>query len=238
MKMVSQLKSRSLAFLKSHPAAYRFARYGVYARLRSLHRKAIFERFYSQNLWEDAFSVSGPGSSLTSTSNLREVLPRALKHLGITRFLDIPCGDFKWMSQLDFPVGAYTGADIVPQLIEKNRRTYGDRGEFLCLDLLRDPLPMADAIFCRDCLVHLSYREIRAALRNVRASSAAFFLTTTFPDLNANEDTVTPYWRPLNFEKAPFNFPEPLYLIRDYADGQINDAGKHLGCWRVEDIPA
>ncbi|HEX3376787.1 MAG TPA: class I SAM-dependent methyltransferase, partial [Candidatus Acidoferrales bacterium] len=169
---------------------------------------------------------------------VRKDLPNLLAALSARSILDIPCGDFQWMKDVNLGIERYIGADIVLPLIETNRREFGDRGEFLHLDLLRDRLPSVDIIFCRDCLVHLSFKEIHLALQNVKRVSPKYFVTTTFPFQQKNYDTVTPYWRALNMCLSPFNFPEPVHLIKDFSDTQQNDQGKYLGVWGIEQVPS
>lgn len=227
---------RILRFIKQHPFLYELLRYGVYARLSSINRKAVFRKVYEKNLWDGEFSISGPGSTLNSTQSIREALPGLVAALGARSFLDIPCGDFQWMKHVQLGVDKYIGADIVFPLIQNNRVQFGNRGEFIYRDLLSDSLPAADIIFCRDCLVHLSFHEIQRALRNIRQASAKYLLTTTFPEHTANMDTVSPYWRPLNMQLSPFNFSKPLYLIKDFDDSQRDHEGKYLGVWRSESL--
>jgi hypothetical protein len=166
---------------------------------------------------------------LESTAELRALLPEVIAKLEITSLLDIPCGDFYWMRCVSLGVKEYIGADIVGDVIEQNRRLYSDRGDFVRLDLLTDPLPQADAILCRDCLIHLSLRDVRKALENVNRTGSKYFMTTTYPGCVENVDTVVPYWRPLNFEIAPFGFLKPLFVIKDFSDSQTHDRGKYLG---------
>jgi len=225
-----------LGFVKKYPALYEFLRYELYARVRSVNRKQLFLNAYNDNLWDHNFTVSGPGSSLEATEDLRKALPQLVATLGARSFLDIPCGDLQWMKHLSLGVGKYLGADIVFPLILKNREAFGDRGEFLHLDLLRDPLPSVDIIFCRDCLVHLSFRDIHRALDNICNAAPKYLLTTTFPDHKENMDTVVPYWRALNLQLSPFNFPEPIQLIKDFSALQRNDQGKYLGVWRMQEL--
>lgn len=220
-----------LQLVKRSPALYQFLRYDIYGRLRSGLRAQVFGKIYEQNDWGDDFSVSGPGSSLQTTEHIRAELPSVVKELGAASLLDIPCGDFRWMQHVDLGV-PYTGGDIVGPLVEKNRGAFPDR-RFLQLDLLKGPLPQADIVFCRDCLVHLTFRDGRRALETIRASGARYLMATTFPELTRNEDTVPPYWRALNMELAPFGLPPALRLIRDYSDSQPNDQGKYMGVWRL-----
>ena len=171
--------------------------------------------------------------------NSKGSLPRLVEQLGAQSFLDVPCGDFRWMNGVSLIVDQYIGADIVLPLIKKNQIEFGDRGKFIQLDLLRDQLPSADIIFCRDCFMHLSFREVKLALNNIKKTSSKYLFTTTFPDHEKNIDTVSPYWRELNLELSPFNFPAPIHLLRDHSERQVtevNDQGKYIGIWRIHDL--
>ena len=53
------------------------------------------------------------------------------------------------------------GADVVPELVAANQARHASpRRAFLRLDLTRDALPAADAVLCRDCLVHFSFAGV------------------------------------------------------------------------------
>lgn len=201
--------------------------------------EATFRLIYRKNFWGGNESVSGPGSGGGQTEALKVRLPRLLEELNVERLLDLPCGDLSWMKELDFPVNFYIGADIVPELIEKNRERFGEENrDFRVLDLTSDPLPGADLILCRDCLVHLSFADIARAVRNLKNSSITWMLTTTFPGCTRNEDIDTGDWRVLNLELPPFHFPEPRRLINEECtegDGRFRD--KSLGLWRIRDLP-
>src|SRR5690348_12469744 len=118
-------------------------------------RENIFRDIYAQNLWGDQESVSGPGSNLERTSAFRAELPPLLKAIGVRTLLDAPCGDYNWMREVELEVERYIGVDIVPELIEQNQRQYETATRsFLHRDLVLDRMPRADAILCRDGLVH------------------------------------------------------------------------------------
>ncbi|MCP5107879.1 MAG: class I SAM-dependent methyltransferase [bacterium] len=173
----------------------------------------IFQRqFWDLNKGEE--SISGPGSSIEQTAEIRKEIARLLIDYKIKSIVDIPCGDFNWMKQLDLTGIKYTGADIVKELIRENNKQYSnEKISFVNLDLTNDQLPACDLIICRDCLVHFSFRDIQRAVENIINSGSKYLLTTTFVEQEANEDTVTGGWRPINLEKAPFNFPPPLHAI-------------------------
>jgi hypothetical protein len=172
-----------------------------------------FDYILRRNLWSSEESRSGSGSTLAETATLRNALPRLLGELGAATLLDIPCGDFGWLSTTELGV-EYTGADIVASLVEANQRRYGSAGRaFVCLDLTSDKLPVADVVLCRDCLVHLSYANIDRALKNIRASGAKWLLMTHFLRIEENYDIEDGDWRPLNFELPPFGMPAPRRVI-------------------------
>ena len=199
-----------------------------------------FERIHEINLWGADTSVSGVGSELDATAAIRERLPGLLKELGVRSLLDAPCGDYRWMASLDLDLDRYVGIDIVPSIIEALQQRYRDDAHrsFLISDLTCEPLPHCDVILSRDCLVHFSFRTLKHAVRNLKASGATWLLTTTFPELERNEDIEDADWRPLNFEHPPFRWPAPLEVINERcteADGAYAD--KSLAFWRLGDLP-
>ena len=198
--------------------------------------KKTFQTIYERNIWGDRHSISGTGSNLFQTEAIRRELPRLTKELGVNSMLDIPCGDFFWMQEVKLGL-QYIGGDIVPALVESNQKLYSDKEHtFARLDLIGGPLPKADLIFCRDCLVHFSYDSIFRALDNMRRSGSKYLLTTTFIVKSRNDDIATGDWRPINLQLPPFNFPPPLLLIDEKCPfGGYED--KHLGLWNVSDIP-
>lgn len=201
-------------------------------------RREAFRYILEHNHWSGAESVSGEGASRRQTRIIEARLPQLLRELGVDTLLDLPCGDFSWMRFVDLSVRQYIGADLLPELIEANNKQHADeKHHFVTLDLTADPLPEADLLLCRDCLVHLSFEDIHAALENIRSSPITYLLTTTFPECEENEDIVTGDWRVLNLERPPFNFPAPLRLINEgctEARGAFRD--KNLGLWRVENM--
>jgi hypothetical protein len=202
--------------------------------------RVIFSRIHRENAWGDAESVSGPGSTRARTAAFIDDLVTALRELEVRALLDVACGDFNWTGPVADAVDRYIGVDIVPALIEANRvRHGGPRREFLLLDVTRDLLPAADAVLCRDCLVHFSFADAGVALANIRRSGARYLIATTFVDRPDNAEVRTGGWRTLNLEAAPFHFPPPLRLIdeRRTADGgRYRD--KRLGIWPVASLPS
>jgi len=196
----------------------------------------VFRDIHRRRHWSGGESVSGAGANPDQTAILRHALPELLRDLGTAAMLDLPCGDYGWMRTLELPVAWYIGADLVPEIVEPLADAFGDeRHEFRVLDLTRDPLPAADLLFCRDCLVHLSFADIRRALGNVARSGIPYLLTTTFPGTETNEEIVTGDWRVLDLERAPFHLPAPLRILNEgCTEGGGAFADKSLGLWRTD----
>lgn len=153
-------------------------------------------------------------------------LPSLLQELQVGTLLDAACGDFNWMRYTDLANVNYIGVDVVPELVRKNQQLFGER--FLLADITKDQLPRADAILCRDCLIHLSYSSIKSVMSNFKTTGAKYLLCTTHTKVSNNIDCPDGSWRSLNLELEPFNFPAPIKLIVEDAE-----LGKCLGVWRL-----
>lgn len=198
----------------------------------------VFAKVYQTNFWGSPDSLSGAGSDLIQTAEIRKRIPEVIAHLGARTMLDIPCGDFHWMKEVELNV-EYIGADIVEELMRRNQELFSTPlRRFIVRDITRGPLPTVDVVLCRDLLVHLSYQDAFAALRNLRLSGSKYLLTTTFTERSHNFDIpTTGKWRPLNLRLEPFKFGEPLLLINEKCtEGEGAWSDKSLGLWRIADL--
>lgn len=198
----------------------------------------LFEKIYSLHSWYSDESKSGPGASLKQTETVRAIVSELLKGLEAKTLLDIPCGDFNWMQEVDLSQCDYVGADIVIDIVKQNELNHSAQGRrFVWADITLTPLPQADLLLCRDCLVHFSFNDVITAISNIKKSGSKFLLATTFPG-RINDDITTGYWRPLNLEGPPFSFPKPLELFNEYCTEEYGRyADKSLGLWKVCDLP-
>ena len=130
----------------------------------------IFGDIYNNNRWGGTQGGFNSGSG--STSEHAEQYGRLIKGLitqhDVQHVVDLGCGDFRIGAQLIDTGIAYTGVDVVPSLIEDNRRRYGsERVRFECLNIIEDMLPEGDLCLIRQVLQHLSNDQISKVLNNV-----------------------------------------------------------------------
>jgi hypothetical protein len=198
----------------------------------------VFTNIYNSNFWRSEESLSGPGSELIQTQILTKELPLLFKLYNISSVLDLPCGDFNWMSKVDLSGISYIGGDIVSDLIDSNNTQFRTNDiVFEKIDLINDRLPVVDLILVRDCLVHLSYNDIIKALENIKKSGIKYLLTTTFVDRKYNMDIPTGKWRTLNLQIEPFKFQLPIKVINENCtenNGRYKD--KCLCLWEIKNL--
>lgn len=200
--------------------------------------EAVFTSIYKNRRWGDGESLSGTGSKIEQTRTIVRLLPQIFERYKITRILDIPCGDFHWMQNVNLSDTEYKGADIVADLIQNNVRWHSrDHVNFFVANIIADKLPRVDMVLSRDCLVHFSDRHIFKAIRTIKKSASKFLLTTTFPD-HSNSNIVTGSWRALNLQAEPFCLPPPLELFNEgFHPKSSGISDKSLALWRISDLP-
>ena len=154
------------------------------------------------------------------TENLRLNLGKFLEKHNITSMIDAPCGDYSWMSVTDLPsIQEYVGGDIVEFLIKANQEKYPNH-KFKQIDLTQDILPNVDLLFCRDCLLHLSFEDIDKVFKNISRSNIKYVLLSNwYEDAENSRNIQTGEARYLNFLESPFNFTQPIDSITDFVDG-------------------
>jgi hypothetical protein len=197
-----------------------------------------FTKIFRNNSFLGRESKSGEGSGLPQTTAIRQEIPKLLKELHVKSLIDAPCGDLFWIKEIELPVEKYIGIDIVEELIDQNKKKYANQQRsFMALDIIEDEIPKADIILCRDCFVHLSFKQSFKIIKNFKKSGAIYLLTTTFTERLKNNDLGRGFWRTLNLEIPPFNFPRPIKIINENCsecNGQYSD--KSLGLWLLDDI--
>jgi len=202
----------------------------------NVHEK--FKFIYESNFWAGGLSVSGEGSDDIQTLQIRKYLPTLIEQYNIRTMLDLPCGDFNWMKDVDLKLDQYIGGDIVEEIIRLNNLKYSNPlRQFLKLNIIDDKLPKTDLLFCRDCLVHLAYKDIHKSIENIKRCGIKYLMATTFTECEENKDITTGDWRIINLEKSPFNFPQPLFILNENCtEGGGTYKDKSLGLWEVSEL--
>jgi len=206
---------------------------GQTAKYTNLTPKELFTNYYHENFWANPETVSGGGSTLEYTENIRREIPKLLEEYKILKILDAPCGDFHWFRKMELPAQVeYIGGDIVDELIRQNQSRYSnDRTAFISLDIINEVLPQADLWMCRDCLFHFSYADIFKTLDNICISDIEYIFTSVHTNCTKNFDIVTGGARLLNLELPPFNLCKPVLYVEDWTPDTPVKKIKKMGLW-------
>jgi len=204
-------------------------------------RKEEFVDTYEKNRFKGRVSKSGKGSDIENVQVLIAKMANFINSHKIKSMVDAPCGDFNWMPYLlkNCNISEYRGYDIVPQMIEDNKKKYPGV-HFEVKDMVLDGnFGKADMLFCRDCLVHLSHKSVKMFLKNFfYDSDIKFLVATTFPNHEHNSDFQDgTNWYPQNLTKAPFFLPEPrIYINEGYTGDNGEFTDKSLGVWTKQEL--
>jgi len=180
-----------------------------------------FTKIYENNYWGNLESVSGAGSTISYTKNLRKNLSLLFGKYNINSVFDAPCGDFNWMKLvMEESDIQYIGGDIVQELIDSNEKRYqNEKTKFIHFDITRNTIPTVDLWLCRDCFIHLPYSDITKSLINFLKSEASYILTTTHINDGGfkNKNIVAGDFRYLDLFSAPFSLSlPPVCRIQDW----------------------
>ena len=148
--------------------------------------------------WDERYRTnmalgSGAGSRGTFLAAKRDLVRDVIARLRPRSILDVGCGDIEVTRELPFD-GVYTGVDLSPFIVERNRQIRPDwnfvQGDFLAL--ADTPAMQADLVLCLDVLIHQhdreTYHELMRALLD--ASNAA--LVVNGFDTKAHSTRLSP----------------------------------------------
>lgn len=180
-------------------------------------RAEIFSLIYKDKMWGGADDFySGHGSSdpqivepyFLAIKTFLESLPTK------PDACDFGCGDFRVGQKIRPFCGRYIAADLVPELIERNKGRFDALDvDFRVIDIVTDELPEGDVAFIREVLQHLSNAEIQSILPKL-ARFRFVVVTEDIPqgDFIANADKPAGFdirasrGSGVDLEKEPFGF--------------------------------
>ena len=215
--------------------------YYLAIRISFMSKEDKFLYIYKTEYWkgEGNGSLSGGGSNEVSTNIFISELRDFIIESKVTSLVDIPCGDWKWMSKVDLNNVNYIGCDVVPDLIKSNNKIFKKPNvNFLVKDLIKEDLPQSDLILVRDLLVHLDDSDIVKCLCNIKKTNYKYIGITNYPNLEENKKRLLgdylrfgDKWRAINLTKEPYNLPEPTLNLSDNNDLSNIDKGKYISIW-------
>lgn len=185
------------------------------------------EKFYKDNVRSKIESVSGYGSFLKNTKEVRGLIEQLIEEKNIFRIVDCPCGDWNWMQNVNLGNAQYMGLDIVQEIVDNNQEKFGsDNVIFYKFNILEQKPPPCDLLICRDLLFHFSLKNMKLAANNLKACHCKYLMSTTFPWVEVNQELteaeLAANWgyRQINLSLPPVNmeeFGKPIKSIKENA---------------------
>ena len=157
--------------------------------------------------WDERYRTnmalgSGAGSRGTFLDAKRDLVRDVIARLRPRSILDVGCGDIEVTRELAFE-GVYTGIDLSPFIIERNREIRPDwnfvLGDFLALAQTR--AVHADLVLCLDVLIHQHDRETYRELVRALLDASEVALVVNGFDAQARSSRLSPnvaYHEPIN----------------------------------------
>lgn len=156
-------------------------------------------------------SISGPGSSIEHSQEVRSLIQDTITKYNIQTILDLGCGDWHWFNLIDLTEVHYEGWDADSDMITSNRLNYGgDNISFNTYDIVLSDYPDVDLIICRDVLFHMPPHLARKIIKKSKFS-CKYFISTSFRQVEHNEGigfNVDWGYYPINLNINPFNLSD------------------------------
>ncbi|HVV17711.1 MAG TPA: class I SAM-dependent methyltransferase [Polyangia bacterium] len=166
----------------------------------------IFGEIYRNDRWNGG---SGPGSLPGVNRPYVRFIQSMLRLNDVRTVVDLGCGDWQFSRGIDWGTTEYLGLDVVPHIVERNRRVYGTPSvSFAVAPPEANQLPSADLLLVKDVFQHLSNRRVQEhvavfpkfkyVLVTNCSKKSRHLLNTDIPDGG---------FRPLDLRLAPFGVP-------------------------------
>ncbi len=212
--------------------------------LQSKKRQKKFQGIFKNRSWGSSETVSGQGSEMRYTGNIRKLVALSIEKFGVRTMIDSPCGDCNWQWAIPgLEKISYLGVDIVEEIIHQNREKYRNMTHmrFETLDFSLDPFPVKpDLVMCRDMLQHNSFDAAFKAIMKIEDSGAKYLLTnwhnhpyqTPRESFEWNQDITPGGYYKIDVMLHPFNFSRPL-MFRSEGPNGVSSDGKCMGVFKL-----
>ena len=181
--------------------------------------KQLQERFSTIYATDEWGGGSGEGSFAVHTRGYGGFLERFARQKNISSIVDIGCGDWQFSRLIDWGESRYLGVDVVPAVIEANRRQFGsDKVDFQLYDGDFSSLPAADLVIIKDVLQHLSHARINDFLATLPRYKFALITNCINPaGETENRDIPDGGFRQLDLQRPPFELEaEEVYRFSNH----------------------
>jgi SAM-dependent methyltransferase len=202
----------------------------------------IFDDVYATQKWGKNGHGSGSGSEPDFTQPLRTLLLRFIKIHNVKTILDCPCGSGKWVNVFLEELKAhdiqikYHGIDIAEHAVKTSKALLEHHKDYHEIvieygDMTNASMPQGyDLVLCRDALQHLSYINIKAAIKNLAMCDAKWYLIGSYWP-GGNKNIRDGEYFSINLALAPFNLL-PLKVYSEEHDER--EAPKHLFLYKPD----
>lgn len=202
--------------------------------------EAIFRTIIANDVWNSKESYSGLGSEILNTVAIREFVANLIKTNAIKSILDAPCGDCNWQMQIKgIDQIAYTGMDIVSEVIKKNKQSISNKNtNFLVQDITNQTITETyDLVIMRDFLQHIPIQSGMNAISNVVNSRSTYLMTNFHVCNNVGQGNANikhgEYYK-VNVLSEPFNFPAPVSFFSEHPE--LPYETKAMGLWKIDEL--
>lgn len=179
----------------------------------------FFTYVYDHGVWgkdEYGNGTSGGGATLETAGEYIVFLSRFIKKNNIKSIVDIGCGDWRVMRNVDLSEAYYLGFDVVRSVIEKNIQAFSSsKVNFMFGDCLEIDLPKADLLVCKDVFIHFPNQSIFSLIAQFHKYKHVLITNCVDPDTftASNQDCAMGSWRRVDISAPPFNVKGKKLLI-------------------------
>lgn len=175
------------------------------------------KQFIKMRRGYDQESLSGPGSSKHQAIDVINFLQDSISKYGFKKIIDLGCGDWNWMEDVNLHGAEYLGIDCDDEMIQQNSTKYGsDKVKFQVGDIFSIDIPDVDLVICRDVLFHVRQELALSLIDKLKEIDDLFLLSTSYNKQDVNTgiqkycDIEDWGYYQINLLKHPFNLSDVL----------------------------
>ena len=193
----------------------------------------VFDQIYKSQFWGSGTSekpLSGTGSnSEAALPYTRFIGAIILKH-NVQSVVDVGHGDWNMWQEYKFENVAYTGLDISPYITEQVAKIHAlPNRKFVTSDITKDHHNFeADMLISKDCLQHLSNRDVQLILSSIQKFHLLVLCNDVFVDFDSWRHLVRWHLSPRSRIKSLLNWSNP-FCYRNRQNNMDIQAGQFRG---------